>query len=578
MARIPQQFIDELLTRIDIIDVIDKVVPLKKKGANYSARCPFHNEKTPSFTVSQPKQFYYCFGCGASGNALGFLVEHDHLNFVEAIKMLAGQVGMEVPTDQQDDHSNERRKYYNIMEQANDFYQQQLREDSHAPCAIDYLKQRGLTGTIAKQFQLGYAPAGWENLRKHLSHESEHDLLACGLLIKNDKGRVYDRFRERIMFPIRDRQGRTIGFGGRVLGDDTPKYLNSPETVIFHKGSELYGLYEAKKTNRQLEQIIVVEGYMDVIALAQHGISNAVATLGTATTKQNAERLFRYSDNIIFSFDGDKAGRSAAWRAMENILPLLEDGLNIRFLFLAEGEDPDSLIRTDGKQGFKNAIDTSLSCADFLLKQLGQEIDLTSVEGRSRLGMLAKPYLQQIPGKIFQQLMLEELAKRSNMDPNQLRDLLGLPAISKSRIKPMKTSNRHSPVSPMQQAISLILQQPNLVKNLNDIQQYQNLSIAGAPLLNQLLDKCHHNDHLTTGSLLSHWPDEKTQKLFAKLATRELLIPENHYADELTSLLDKLHTLDKEQKIANWQQKMETGQLTDEEKYLYQTLLKQQAT
>lgn len=576
MARIPQNFIDELLTRVNVVDVIDKSVPLKKKGTNYSARCPFHNEKTPSFSVSLTKQFYYCFGCGASGNAIGFLIDYERMNFVEAVKTLAGQVGMEVPIDEKDDENHhQRRKYYVIMEQANDFYQSQLRQHSDAKKVIDYLKNRGLSGQIAKQFHLGFAPAGWDNLRGHLSDISDDDLIACGLVVKNDQGKIYDRFRDRLIFPIRDRQGRTIGFGGRVLGDDTPKYLNSPESVIFHKGSELYGLYEAQQANRQLERIIVVEGYMDVIALAQFDISNAVATLGTATTKQNAERLFRYCEDIIFSFDGDNAGRKAAWRALENILPLLEDGLSIRFLFLPEGEDPDTLVREQGKAGFDTACQGAMSCADFLFKHLSDSLDLSSLEGRSRLSKLAEPYIKQVPGKVFQQLMVEELAKRSQMDAGQLRELLGLAKIISTKKLPVKIRSEQAPPSLMQQAISLVVQHPDAAAAIESSNNYAQLDLPGATLLSQLLEKCRTTPNLNTGALLTHWPDDKTRKQLAKLAMRELLIPDAGISNELQGLLHRLAELDHEQKITDWQQKMAAGELSNDEKRAYQALLKQ---
>lgn len=576
MAKIPQQFIDDLLTRIDIVDVVDRAVPLKKKGANYSARCPFHNEKTPSFSVSQPKQFYYCFGCGASGNAIGFLMNHDGLTFVEAVKHLASSVGMEVPQTENDEKSDERRQFYAYLQTANDFYQHQLRE--YQP-AIEYLKQRGLTGKIAKLFQIGYAPEGWDNISKTVTEASQQELIDCGLLVKNDKGRIYDRFRHRVMFPIRDRQGRTIGFGGRVLDDSTPKYLNSPENSVFHKGSELYGLYEAQKANRQLDELIVVEGYMDVIALAQHGVSNAVATLGTATTKQNAERLFRYVDNVVFSFDGDKAGRTAAWRAMENILSLLDDGLNVRFLFLPDGEDPDSMVRTHGKDGFLQAVaKQSLSCAEFLLKHLSDAVDLNSLEGRSKFAKSAEPYIKQIPGKIFQQLMIDELAKRSQMDANQLRELFGLPRFKQQNSAPKPTLNKQQTIiSPMQQVISLIVQQPSLVEKLDNITQYQELTLPGSDLLNELLSTCQTTPELSTGALLSRWPDPKTQKFLSKLASRELLLSNEAYLDELNGLCVRLRKLDIEQKLNSLQQKMEAGQLSNTEKRDYQSLLQEQS-
>lgn len=576
MARIPQNFIDELLTRVNVVDVIDKSVPLKKKGTNYSARCPFHNEKTPSFSVSLTKQFYYCFGCGASGNAIGFLIDYERMNFVEAVKALAAQVGMEVPIDEKEDENHhQRRKYYTIMEQASDFYQSQLRQHADAKTVIDYLKNRGLSGQIAKQFDLGFAPAGWDNLRGHLKDVSDDDLIACGLVVKNDQGKIYDRFRNRLIFPIHDRQGRTIGFGGRVLGDDTPKYLNSPETVIFHKGSELYGLYEAQHANRSLERIIVVEGYMDVIALAQYGISNAVATLGTATTKQNAERLFRYCEDIIVSFDGDNAGRKAAWRALENILPLLEDGLSIRFLFLPEGEDPDSLVREQGKAGFDHACKGAMSCADFLFKHLSDTLDLQSLEGRSRLSKLAEPYIKQVPGKVYQQLMVEELAKRSQMDASQLRQLLGLARLSTTHKRPVKMRSEQAPPSLMQQAISLLVQHPEAALSVENIDNYKQLDLPGISLLTELLEKCQTTPNLNTGALLTHWPDERIRKQLAKLAMRELLIPLEGIGTELQGLLSRLAELDHAQKITDWQQKMVAGELNDEEKHAYQALLKQ---
>ena len=412
-------------------------------------------------------------------------------------------------------------------------------------------------------------------MRSHLQAVSDEDLIACGLVVKNEQGKIYDRFRNRLIFPISDRQGRTIGFGGRVLGDDTPKYLNSPESVIFHKGSELYGLYEAQQANRTLDQIIVVEGYMDVIALAQFDITNAVATLGTATTKQNAERLFRYCEAIIFSFDGDNAGRKAAWRALENILPLLEDGLSIRFLFLPEGEDPDSLVRAHGKAGFEKACEGAMSCADFLFKHLSETLDLNSLEGRSRLSKLAEPYIKQVPGKIFQQLMVEALAKRSQMDAGQLREPLGLSRLSRTPTRPVKIRSEQAPTSLMQQAISLLVQHPQAACSVENINSYQQLDLPGAILLAELLEKCQSTPTINTGALLTHWSDDKTRKQLAKLAMRELLIPLEGIGNELQGLLRRITDLDHEQKMADWQQKMIAGELSDDEKRAYQTLLKQ---
>jgi len=375
-GRIPQHFIDDLLTRIDIVEVIDHRVPLKKAGHEYKACCPFHGEKTPSFTVSQVKQFYHCFGCGEHGNAISFLMDYEHMDFVEAIEALAHGAGIEVPreagTDQAPQSSNQAA--YDLLEQTAQYYQQQLRDHAEAQRAVDYLKERGLTGEVAARFGIGFAPPGWDNLTRALGNDKkiQQELLNTGLVIeRNDSSGIYDRFRDRIQFPIHDRRGRTIGFGGRVINkDDTPKYLNSPETPVFHKGRELYGLYEARKAMRKLVRILVVEGYMDVVALAQFDINYAVATLGTATTHDHLETLFRTVPEIIFCFDGDRAGRQAAWRALENTLPVLRDGRAARFLFLPDGEDPDSQVRKTGKTGFEAAMDQATHLSDFFFDQL----------------------------------------------------------------------------------------------------------------------------------------------------------------------------------------------------------------
>ncbi len=583
MARIPQTFIDDLLTRIDIIDVIDKRISLKKTGNNYTARCPFHNEKTPSFTANARKQFYYCFGCGASGNAISFLMQHDNLSFIEAIEQLAQQVGMTVPveTSENRDH-NERQQLYNIMQRANEFYQQQLRQHPNADQSKTYLKERGLSGQMAKTFQIGFAPPGWNNLQQHLQDIPPDKLIACGLLIKNEKGKVYDRFRNRIMFPIRDRQGRVIGFGGRVLGDDTPKYLNSPETTIFQKGSELYGLYEALQSNRHLEQILVVEGYMDVIALAQHEILNAVATLGTATTKANAERLFRQANNITFCFDGDTAGRNAAWRALENILPLLEDGLNVHFIFLPEGEDPDSMVRKLGTAKFEQLLQSAIPLSIFLLNHLSENCDLNSLDGRSRLVKLAEPLLKLIPGKVFQQLLLIELAKRVKMDENQLRSLLSIPGTSTTRAASFtmaKPVDQQKP-SLMQRAISLILQYPKAVKYIKKVDAYQVLELPGSPILLSCLDLLINDPNLSTGALLEHWRDQPNATQLAKLAMRKLegleKLSMEQVGIELEATLEKLLFTAKEQKLANLHQRYAAGELDQEGKLAYSTLLAEQ--
>ena len=345
-SRIPQAFIDEVVTRTDIVELIDNHVSLKQKGKEYAACCPFHNEKTASFTVSPEKQFYHCFGCGAHGTALGFLMEYERLDFIEAVEVLAQQHGLEVPQDETNFIKNDYQDLYVLLEQANHYFQKNLRQQ---PAAISYLKNRGVSGEIAAKYDLGYAADGFENLLKEFdSAGTQEQLIDIGLIKKSEKGSLYDRFRNRIVFPIKDRRGRVIGFGGRVLDDAVPKYLNSPETPVFHKSDALYGLYEARKSKQTIKSLIVVEGYMDVVALAQHGIENVVATLGTATTSQHIQQLYRCTQEIIFCFDGDRAGREAAWRAAQQTIPVFKDGLEAKFLFLPQGEDPDSLIRSRG--------------------------------------------------------------------------------------------------------------------------------------------------------------------------------------------------------------------------------------
>ena len=428
---IPQSFIDDLINRLDIVDVVSSRVQLKKTGKNYSACCPFHKEKTPSFTVSPDKQFYYCFGCGAGGNALGFVMDHDNLDFPQAVEELARAAGMEVPREQgRRDHKPRQptdSPLYPLLDAASEFYRQALRSHPTRKAAVDYLKGRGLSGEIARDFGLGFAPPGWDNLLKHLGADTlqQKVMIDAGLLIENaESGKRYDRFRDRVMFPIRDSRGRIIAFGGRVLGDDKPKYLNSPETPVFHKGQELYGLYEARKHNRNLDEIIVVEGYMDVIALAQQGLRNAVATLGTATSEEHLKRLFRVVPSVLFCFDGDQAGRKAAWRALESTLSNLQDGRRARFLFLPEGEDPDSLVRAEGTDAFMARINQHAQpLADYFFEQLGVEADPRSLEGKAHMATLAAPLIEKIPGANLRQLMRNRLKEITGLDPQQVEQL-----------------------------------------------------------------------------------------------------------------------------------------------------------
>ncbi len=392
---IPQDFIQTLLDRTDIVEVIDHQVPLKKAGANYQACCPFHNEKSPSFTVSPTKQFYHCFGCGAHGTAITFLMQHSGMGFIDAVTDLAGRIGLQVPEDARGPRpENDLNTQLNaLLETASQHYRNALKRH---PAAIDYLKQRGITGTTAAHFEIGYSEAEWQGLAATLPDYADAKPEQAGLVIVGEQGKRYDRFRDRIMFPIRNERGRLIGFGGRILGNGKPKYLNSPETPLFHKGRELYGLFENRRGIQQSDTVVVVEGYMDVVMLTQAGADNAVATLGTAVTAEQVHSLLRRVDHILFAFDGDNAGRKAAWRALENCLPTLQDGKQIGFVFLPEGEDPDSFVRTQGLDAWKNLQKRPQALSEFLFNTLSHDLNLNAPEGQVRLTTLAKPYLDQV--------------------------------------------------------------------------------------------------------------------------------------------------------------------------------------
>ena len=425
-GRIPQTFIDDLLNRVDIVDIIDNEIPLKKTGRDFQALCPFHGEKTPSFTVSQEKQFYHCFGCGAHGSALGFLMNHRGLSFVEAIEDAARGVGLEVPYEGGSAPSTPKVDYsplYEFLSTAQRFFSQQLREHPDRDRAVNYLKARGLSGEIAKRFGIGFAPDAWDTLiQAHgIDEQAQQNLLKAGLIIENEQHRRYDRFRDRIMFPILDRRGRVIAFGGRVIDKGEPKYLNSPETPVFHKRQELYGLYQARRMNTNLQRILVVEGYMDVVALGQFSVNNAVASLGTATTAEQLEMLFRTAPEVVFCYDGDKAGRRAAWKALETTLPLIRDGRQAGFMFVPDGHDPDTLVREQGPEAFTRR-DSIKPLSEFLLEELAAKIDLGSIDGRARFVDLAKPLVTKIPTGSFRQLLIHRIGEIANLDASALLD------------------------------------------------------------------------------------------------------------------------------------------------------------
>ena len=434
-GRIPQNFIDDLTSRLDIIDVVTARIRLKKAGKNYSACCPFHNEKTPSFTVSPDKQFYYCFGCGATGSALKFVMEFDGLEFPDAVEKLAGDLNIEVPREGNDQKSREPqyRELLSLTQKSADFFEKQLRTSKDKDKAIDYLKDRGLSGKAAKFFSIGYAPPGWDHLQNTLAPGEKNDstnnktikqLISCGMTIEKEDGRTYDRFRDRVMFPIRNVKGQVIAFGGRVLGDEKPKYLNSPETPIFHKGQELYGLYEARKIRQKLTRMVIVEGYMDVVALAEYGVHYAVATLGTATSEHHIRRLFKVVPEIIFCFDGDNAGRKAAQRAMETVIPALQDGLQARFLFLPDGEDPDTIVRKEGKEAFEKRLDNSKHLPEFVFDSIKEQVDFDTLDGKARFGQLAAPLISRLPTGMLKELMQQQLAQETGIKQEILAKLL----------------------------------------------------------------------------------------------------------------------------------------------------------
>lgn len=582
VGRIPQSFIDEVLNRTDIVEVIDTRVPLKKAGREFKACCPFHDEKTPSFTVSQVKQFYHCFGCGANGTAISFLMDYEHMEFLEAIEELARRAGMEVPkeTTGKQTQAPSTLPHYALLERVADYYQEQLRSHPQASQAIAYLKQRGLTGDVAARFNIGYAPPGWENLAAALNADNtvRKQLLELGLTVERDKGDgAYDRFRDRIQFPIRDRRGRTIGFGGRVLDDSTPKYLNSSESPVFHKGQELYGLFEARRAVRKLERILVVEGYMDVVALAQFDINYAVATLGTATTHEHLERLFRTVPEVVFCFDGDRAGREAAWRALENTLPVLRDGREARFLFLPDGEDPDSLVRKIGKQALEQQIASATHLSEFFFERLSSRLDINSIDGRARLVTDAKPLLGKLPDSTFQQLMVEQLAALAQTTAEQIAGRLEIPlpetaTTAAPQTRPVRQSAGKSPV---RQALELLLYQPSLAAEIQQPDFLQQCDVAGVPLLVEVLDLLQQHPGLSTGAVLEHWREREESRFLSKLAHWNPPLDDLELVADLRGHLNEIQRQYIENRIDFLGAEQSQRQLSSAEKQEYGQLLLQ---
>lgn len=592
-GRIPQSFIDDLLSRVDIVDVINRRVSLKKTGRNYSARCPFHEEKTPSFSVNPDKQFYYCFGCGAAGNAIGFIMDYDRQDFPSAIDSLAHSAGLEVPREelspQQAQRQQRRKTIYDAMEQLAAYYQQQLRQHPEAQRAVDYLKQRGLSGQIARDFGMGFAPPGWDNALNRFgdSDEGRQQLLDAGMLVeKDDSDKIYDRFRNRIMFPIRDNRGRVVAFGGRVLGDDKPKYLNSPETDIFHKGRELYGLYEARQHNRQLDRLIIVEGYMDVVALAQYGIRCAVATLGTASNSDHLRTAFRYCPEIVFCFDGDDAGRRAASRALENALPTMEDGRRIRFLFLAEGEDPDDTVRRVGGPGFEALIARAAPLEEYFFDSFKDRANPDTLEGRAALAKLATPMLTQLPDGVFRELMFDELAKRSSLSRSALDTLRERSeADAQAQAKPPSESSAAAPSrkpqasadtsellgklpagkrDPALFALAMLLFAPSAIASATTALKAAPASPTSA-LLEEILSLLKKRPESSTAMLLGHWHGQPQYLLLTEaLKTIELLGGSLDDERAKSAFFDTLNYFEAKQRDRDLEAQLETLRKRDQ--------------
>ncbi len=624
---IPQSFIDDLLNRTDIVDVVSSRVQMKKAGKNYTACCPFHKEKTPSFSVSPDKQFYYCFGCGAGGNALGFIMDHDNLDFPQAVEELAKAAGMEIPREESGRPHKPRQPtdspLYPLLTAAAEFYRQALKSHPARKAAVDYLKGRGLTGEIARDFGLGFAPPGWDNLYKHLSSDTlqQKAMIDAGLLVENaETGKRYDRFRDRVMFPIRDSRGRIIAFGGRVLGDDKPKYLNSPETPVFHKGQELYGLFEARKFNRSLDEIIVVEGYMDVIALAQQGLRNAVATLGTATSEEHMKRLFRVVPSVLFCFDGDQAGRNAAWRALEATLPCLQDGRRARFLFLPEGEDPDTLVRSEGTDAFKARINQHAQpLADYFFQQLTEEADPRSLEGKAHMATLAAPLIDKVPGANLRALMRQRLSEITGLTSETVSQLAqkapaapqpaydpgidydAMPDYSdfqqpdsylpqqewtpkkpgaggkKWENKPWDKKGKRGgereqawiPVGvepPTLTALRTLLHHPQLAKKVEDAGHFAAEDQTNNQLLIALVEAVQKNPKLSSIQLLSRWHGTEQGRLLQRLLDKEWIIDADNLEQQFFDTITSLSARQRERNLEQLLRKARQGELSSEEK------------
>jgi DNA primase len=568
---IPKNFIQDLLNRLDIVDVVERYVPLKKAGANFVACCPFHNEKSPSFTVSQSKQFYHCFGCGAHGTAIGFVMEHAGLGYVDAIEELARSVGLEVPNERpaaSDLYQKIAPDLYEVMQAATRYYREQLKLSQRA---IDYLKQRGLSGEIAARFGIGYAPDGWQNLAAAFPDYQDIALNETGLVITSEEAKRYDRFRDRIMFPIINVRGQVIGFGGRILDKGEPKYLNSPETSLFEKGRELYGLFQAQKAIRARQKVLVVEGYMDVVALAQHGVEYAVATLGTATTPYHIQKLLRLTEQIIFCFDGDKAGQKAAWRALENALPYLQDGKRISFLFLPVEHDPDSFIREFGNTAFEQRVDEAMPLSSYLLREVSAGLDLRTQEGRNQLLHRAQPLLTAIAAPATGLLLRKEVAALSGVSQAELEALYEIKPVARASRKPIQKATRTTP-SVHRLLLQCLLAKPELGQQMPD--EWQE-SGADAEAVSAVVMVLRETDFtLSSPTLTQLFQGTIHEKTLASAQADILNWGENFDVNaEFAGLLSRFHENQRRQQFQALQSRG-LSNLTDPEREQYLLLLK----
>ncbi len=565
---IVQSFIDELLSQVDIVEVIDSYVPLKKRGTSYIACCPFHHEKTPSFNVSSTKQFYHCFGCDASGNVIGFIMNYLQQTFPDAVATLAARAGVQVVYEKNSTKPKTDLSLYQLLEKVANYYVSCLKNSGQE--AIEYLKSRGLSGKIASLYQIGYALDNWHALDKKFSNHRK-ELITTGMLIENEKRQVYDRYRQRLMFPIHNRNGKIIGFGGRVLNNaQEPKYLNSPETVLFQKSRELYGLYQVLSTNKNNKNIIIVEGYMDVLALVQYDIPNVVATLGTATTPYHIQILSKYTKELTFCFDGDAAGRKAAWRALESTFSNLDKDITANFVFLPEGQDPDSLVRAEGKEAFLIRVKDAEPMHQFFFNTLIQDVDISLFTGKNRLIIKAKPYLIKMAESPYKQMLINELARITHIDPHRIIQLIA------DTTGKLLTDNKNNNANrtPMRLAIAILLQHPEIYTECKEQILKISHNINKFRVLTEIISHIANNPKINTASLVEKWRDTPLFDSINELAGFTHNVPQNALCAEFVDIIAFMNKQENENKIQQLIEKSRKLSLTDSDKEELQKLLK----